>query len=83
MTIQGLLDELKRQHAQLGSAIEIVESYIKSSKTKATRKKIVAHVKKKSKKGFSYKGKHWTQDPKNKAKLRRMLRKSLKKRNGK
>ena len=76
MTIQGLLDELKSQHAQLGSAIEIVESYIKSSKKTATRKKIVAHVKKKSKKGFSYKGKHWTQLPENKGKLSRMLKKA-------
>ena len=77
MTIQGLLEELKRQHEQLGSAIEIVESFIKSSEKKATRKQIVKHVKKKkSAKGYSYKGKHWTQLPENKGKLRRMLNKA-------
>lgn len=37
------------------------------------RKKINTHV---QKKGFSYKGKHWTQKPENKERLKAMLKKA-------
>lgn len=73
MTIHELLNELKKQHAELESVIGIVESYTKSSENKATREKINKYVRKK---------KHWTQTPEGKKKLSRMSKKAWKNRRG-
>jgi hypothetical protein len=46
--------------------------------TPQTALKMLSHVKRVTKKGYTYKGTHWTQKPENKERLVKMLRKASK-----
>lgn len=67
------LNELNRERDYLLQILddrkEIKRSILKTAKKKLTRKG--------TNKGFSYKGKHWTQRPENKDKVRAMTAKGL------
>lgn len=66
MTIQQKLEELAVQYEQTAQAIRITLKLLSPNKTDIEKVK-------KSIKAHSYNGKHWTQLPKNKAKVRKAV----------
>lgn len=65
MTIEKLLEVLRKKREQLDFSISAIESELDGNKVRVKRKAIVKEVKKK----------HWMQDPKNHAKMMRNIRK--------
>ena len=82
--LQTVVEEIEVKRDQLNSVLEVLQKYLNPklgpifysrrgiiSKTKLAPKKKVSTMK-----GFQYKGTHWTQQPKNKAKLAAMLKRN-------
>jgi hypothetical protein len=68
MNIVTLINKLETQKEQLETEIKILRKY---TETEKTAKKILHGT---ANKGYKYNGKHWTQLPKNKARLMKMVR---------
>lgn len=93
MNIQTLLENLHQKRQSIDLAIQEIESQLANARTKtANRTKAAAIInsipkrkytkrRKRTAKGFSYRGTHWTQKPENRAKLIKMVKEGAKKRN--
>lgn len=73
MTIDALITKLKSERDRLDTAIEVLEESLKSRSDNKKRRDIIAKLKG-NKKKKDYKGKHWTQLPKNKAKVAKLAK---------
>jgi hypothetical protein len=64
MKVEQLLEQLKQEQEKLTTTITLIESQLRVNGTKEKRRNIVKATKKL----------HWTQMPKNKARLKRQLK---------
>ena len=71
MKIEQLLEKLKEQKKNLEFSISLLESALADNSHSVKRKAIVRAVKKEKKKKYV----HWMQDPKNRAKMMKNIRK--------
>lgn len=80
MTIERLLEELRKQREQLSFSIGLIESRIDGERSKVKRKAIVKAAKPvpPNMKGHKYNGTHWMQRSENKAKMLSIIKKMQK-----
>ena len=80
MTIEKLLSELKNQREAVNNAIHLIEHILAGDSVTVKRARLVKAIRY-SKKRYtpkppkSYNGKHWMQQPENRAKMLRQLKK--------